>query len=435
MNRLRFEPSQQIELIHADADIAINGWDQPSIELVLDGELDQCTAEQAHNTLSLTSHAALALHIPAVTAVHVQQIFGDLLLRDLDGEIAVDNAHGDISIRGGTAEISVQEAHGSLTAMRGTGSITADLVHGDVQLVEMAGGQLNHVHGDLHARSIAGDLELGDVSGDIGVRNLGGSFRLERGHGRLQAYDLHGGLQASHLAGDLSLKTVLDPGQVYRARTQGDIRARFPADTSAHFDLSSNGTVSARLPTVERQEPTRVIGQTGKGEAKVILQAEGDLWVYIQGQDKDTFDAWQTIDSISTQIEAEIAQHLGKMSVDANTQRQIDQAIRQADQELAQAQRRLEQETQRAQERARRVQEKAAKAAKRAQERIARASRSWGVTIDTGSSLFGPPLPQDHPSAKSSPISGEEQLAILKMLQEKKISVEEAERLLEALEG
>jgi hypothetical protein len=165
------------------------------------------------------------------------------------------------------------------------------------------------------------------------------------------------------------------------------------------------------------------------------LQANGDLWVQMQEQTQDEYDAWQAMASISARIEAEIAQHLGKMSVDASTQREIDRAIRKAEQELAQAQRHLEQETLRAQEQARRAQEKAAKAARRAQERIARRSRSWGVTIDTESGLFGPRPPRRRGRPRHTHASPAEQLAILRMLQEGKISVDEAEELLRALEG
>ena len=435
MNTLRFEPSQHIELLQADADIAISGWDQPAIELTLDGDLDQCTAEQGQDTLTLTSTAALAIYIPSTTAVHITQISGDLLLRALNSEIAVDIIHGDVSIREGAASVAIQEIHGGLAAKGLAGPLAANLVHGDVQLVDVREGHLGHILGNVHARSIARDLVLGDVSGDISVRSVAGAFTLERGHGSMQAYDLHGGLQANHLAGDLSLKTSLQPGHTYAAQTEGEIRARFPADTSARFDLKSESLVTTRLPSLERQEPTHVIGQAGAGEAEVILQADGDLWVQVQGQHDDAFDAWQAMDSISARIEAEIAEHLGKMNVDAATQREIDKAIRQAEQELAQAQRHLEQETQRAQARTQRARQQAAKAAKRAQEHIARQSRSWGVTIDTGAGLFGPPPPRPHGSPKTTRASAEEQLAILKMLQEGTISVKEAEELLKALEG
>jgi hypothetical protein len=316
-----------------------------------------------------------------------------------------------------------------------TGPLSVHLIRGDVQLVEATGARLEQVTGTVHARSIAGDLELGDVAGDITVRDVAGALRLERGHGSLQAHELRGGLEVAHVAGDLSLKTILHPGQVYRAQAGGEIRARFPAETSARFDLQSNTLVSARLPTLEKQEPKQVIGQAGDGKAEVILQADGDVWAQVHGHHEEHADAWQTMDTISARIEAEIAQHLGQMNVDAATQREIDKALRKAEQELARAQQNLERETQRAQERAQRAQEKAAQAARRAQERIARKSRSWGVTIDTGAGLFGPPTPRHHGHPSPPRTSAEEQLAILKMLQERKISVEEAEELLKALEG
>jgi hypothetical protein len=176
-----------------------------------------------------------------------------------------------------------------------------------------------------------------------------------------------------------------------------------------------------------------VVGRAGDGEAKVTLHASGDLWVQlrIQGQNEDLLDAWQELDSVSARIEGEIAEHLGRMTVDAVTQGQIDSAMRQAERELAQAQHRLEQETLRAQERTRRAQKLAAKAARRARERIARTSRSWGVTVDTG--LFGQPSRTPTRKHGPAPVSREEQLAILKMLQENKITPEEAESLLRAL--
>jgi len=435
VNTLHFEPSRHLELVQADSDLAITGWDQPSIELTLDGGPDQCTVQREEDSLIVSSQAALAIQVPQTTSIHILQVFGDLLLRELGGDISVDTSHGDISIRGGSARVSVQETHGSLAAKGLAGPLIVSHVRGDVQLVDILCGQLKEVRGSLHAHSITNDLELGNVGQDISVRSILGLLKIQNGHGSLHAHDLHGGLQADCIDGDLSLTAVPSTGQVYQAYSGGAIRARFPAETSARFDLKSDSLVSARLPTSEKQEPTQVIGQAGAGEADVILEAKSDLWVQMQDQIEGGVDAWQTLDSISSRIEAEIAQHLGKMNVDATTQREIDRAIRQAEQELAQAQRQLDRETERARERARRAQELAAKAAKRAQERIARKSRSWGVTIGTESGLFGPPPPRHPHRPHSSRATAEEQLAILKMLQENKISVQEAEDLLQALEG
>lgn len=435
MNTIRFSASRHLHLARAEADLAITGWDRPTIELTLDGDPDEFTAEQQEDTLAVTSQAALALRIPRTISIHVEQVLGDLLLRDLDDEIIVDTARGDVSIRGGAAALSLQEVHGSLTAKGLSGLLTARQVHGDVQLFDLPDAHLAQVHSTVHARSVANCLDLGSVGGDISVRSISGALKIADVQGSLDAYDLRGGLEAGHIGGDLSLQAVPSPGQVYRAHAEGTIRAHFPAKTSARFNLKSETLVSADLPVLERKEPTHVVGQAGGGEAAVILQAGSDLWMRLQEKPDDESEAWHMLNSISARIGAEVAQHLGKMTVDAATQREIDNAVRKAEQELAQAQRQLERESQRAQELAHRAQEKAAQAARRAQERIARQSRSWGITTDRGLGLFGPPPPQRHNKPPVPSVSPDEQLAILKMLQENKISVQEAEALLKALEG
>jgi hypothetical protein len=101
---------------------------------------------------------------------------------------------------------------------------------------------------------------------------------------------------------------------------------------------------------------------------------------------------------------------------------------------MEQARQASERETERAQEKiskARQKLERKLEAARRKQEIKAQAAqrrarvhskRSWGYDTPT------PPTPPD-------PVSEEERLMILNMLEQKKISLEEAEQLLAALDG
>ncbi len=421
MDTLRFKASPRIEIEQADGEAAITGWDQDAIELTLDGDADQCVAEQQADTLFISSRAALAINLPKSTVIHIGQVSGDLLVRDVDGAISVDTAYGDVSLRSGTAAVEIDQAHGTLAAEQWMGVLSINETHGDAHLTRVGTAHLGQVHGFVHARDVAGTLKMGVVNGDVRVREVAGPLVLERARGYFQGQDLHGGLDAHQVGGDLALKTAVMPGASYRARAAGQIRARFPAETSARFRLEARGTISAQLPQIEQQEPGRVTGLAGEGEAEVVLYADGDLFARVQGQPESESDAWTAMDSISAQIESEIAEHLGKLNVDAMTQREIDKAMRKAEQEIAKAQRQLERETHRAKEQARRAQEKAARAARRAQEKVARKSRKWGIAAETGPSLFGPPLPPHSRPPKPQGPSEKEQLSVLKMLQENNI--------------
>jgi DUF4097 and DUF4098 domain-containing protein YvlB len=435
VDTLRFEASPRIEIEQADGEAAISGWDQDTIELTLDGDADQCVAEQQEGILLISSHAALAINLPKSTAVHIGQVSGDLLVREIDGPISVDTAYGDVSLRSGTAAVTIDQAHGTLAVEQWMGALSIGEAHGDAHLTRVGSVQLGQIHGFVHARDVAGELQMGVVNGDVRVREVAGPLVLEHSRGYFQGQDLHGGLDAHQVGGDLTLKTAVTPGLSYRARATGQIRARFPADTSARFHLEAKGAISAQLPQIEHHEPGRVAGQAGGGEAEIVLHADGDLFARVQGKQEGESDAWTAMDSISAQIELEMAEHLGKLNVDAMTQREIDKAMRQAEKEIAKAQRELERETRRAEEQTRRAQERAARAARRAQEKVARKSRRWGIAAETGPSLFGPPPPPHSRPPKPKGPPAKEQLAVLKMLQEKKISPAEAEMLLRALEG
>ena len=78
MSDFRFEPVERIELGQAEGDVAIKGWDEPAIELTVDGGEDQCAVEAQEQTLVLSScSASLALHVPElVYAVRHPQISG-----------------------------------------------------------------------------------------------------------------------------------------------------------------------------------------------------------------------------------------------------------------------------------------------------------------------------------------------------------------------
>ena len=81
---------------------------------------------------------------------------------------------------------------------------------------------------------------------------------------------------------------------------------------------------------------------------------------------------------------------------------------------------------------ARRAAKQAEEAARRMEQKFSR--RGPKVNVDVGRWSWDL-SPKGVPMPSKPPVSEEERMAILKMLQEKKITAEEAEKLLAALEG
>lgn len=435
MDKLVFEAPQgtTVRIMRVDGDALIQGWDQDTVEIVVDGEADQCTVEQEGETLSVVSHAALSVSLPGDAMVDVEDVNGDLVLRELTGPVSVSMVHGETLVHSGRAAVSLRSVYGDLTVDGVHGSLSVSEAHSDVRLNKVnAPITLGAVHGDVRARSVRSTLEMGVVDGDVRVRGADGLVSIEEGRGDLGGSELRGGLDARLIKGMVTLKTPVIPGTVYRARAESDIVARFPEETSARFTLQAKGDLHARLPQVDEKSEGRLIGRTGDGETEVELTAGGDLSVRIRGHDgqhRQDFDFDLGAD-ISAQIEAQIAESLSAIDIDALAQREIEKAMHKAEREIEKAQLRAERHRHEAEERIQRAQERAARAARRAQEKMSHRSYRWAGSLGGRGHGFEAGRRAPKPQATE-----EEQLAILKMVQEGTITTEQAEMLLSALEG
>jgi len=413
-----------LQLHYASGDAAIKGWDQDQVQVTIDGSPDQCTVEEHEGTLTIDAHAPISVRVPRRATVQTGQVSGDLLLRDLDGTVSVDTVHGDLSLKSGSGPVSIVEVHGDVAAEGLGGPFSLNQAHADVRLIGVSAAKLGQIHGSVRVRG-AGQVELGSVSGDVRATDVAGPISLEVGRGDFRGKALRGGMRVHEIKGDLHIKTALTPGQSYSGRAAGDVVARFPPDASAHLELEAGGVLRTNLPDIEWVDDHRAVGQVGDGGASVSLYAGRDLSVKMQQSDEPG-DLASLARELSAQIEAEVYGHIGQMDAAAGVRREIDQALRKAERELRKAQRGVERKAARHQERARRIQERAERAARRAQTRLRRTAHRWGTSGPTRSSVS---------RERAQPASKEEQLAILRMLQEKKITPEQAEMLFDALEG
>ncbi|MBN1580978.1 MAG: hypothetical protein JXA89_09775 [Anaerolineae bacterium] len=444
MNKVQYQVSDRdvLDLVRADSDVAIKGWDEDFVELSLDGEIEDCQVEQQEGTLVINSQVALAVSVPCEMHVHIGQVRGDLVASNLESELSVEEAYGDCDLRSSSAKISIGSVRGSLDVEETANTLTVKEARSDVRLTNTVGfAELGQVGGDFRARDVGGGLKLGTIQGDARVRDARGVVTIEEAVGDFRGTDLRAGMNV-HVRGDLTLKTVLAPDTDYLGSADGDISAHVPADSSARFTLKAKGGISTRLLRVEEMESGCVEGQMGDGEARVVLESDGHLalkpiggWDGEFGEFGANFGEFGTHfgESIAAQVEAQIAEQLQGMHFDDLARVEMEKAMAKLERDMAKIQhragehaRQAEELARQAHEKARRVQEKARRAAGRAARRQAeKRGRQFHIQMSA-----------DHLGQRARPkVSQEEQLSILRMLQEGKISAEEAEMLLKALEG
>jgi hypothetical protein len=301
--------------------------------------------------------------------------------------IEAETVGGDFAITGIEGEVAVRTVGGDVVGRR-SGQLTFETVGGSASIRAVAGhlsvdsmggdARIDGVEGDARLRSIGGDLKLAQASGVVDI-NAGGDARV--------AFSPHGKQESSIAAG-------------------GDIDCHLGAEASVEVYLSVGGDLRLAVPSEMESTSKGSIVKLGKGEATLKLSSGGDLNLRSGGEGVNL----DLGDAIAARIGAEMQAEMAELEVqlrdfgdrvesDFNTER-------------------IAQKMQRAVDKAQRKAEKARNRAERKMNKLS----TRQVDINFG-------------RQKRSSSMEEERLMILRMIEQGKISVEEAETLLQALEN
>jgi hypothetical protein len=296
-----------------------------------------------------------------------------------DSQVHILTVNGDMSVRGLTGDFEADLANGDV-AIRDVGAVTLGAVESDFSLRGAQGEvHVKSVGGDASLREVTGGLTLDSVSDDLAIRGVGGNLKVD-------------------VDADVVVHLDPKPGQEYSVVAGDDIMLVLPEEANATLTLSGD-KINLHLPNVHPEDSTSRVVTLGDGSAEIKLDAGGD--VLVTGRR----DAAESAD--------EFGNFAGMMFDWGSWGREMGQDWGNIGREIG------ERVSRQAQQAARRAERKVRKAAGRRHARM-----KWTWNMDN--------MPK---APMHEPVSEEERMTILRMLAEKKITSEEAEQLLSALEG
>ncbi|HVN14231.1 MAG TPA: hypothetical protein VMT73_00700 [Anaerolineales bacterium] len=319
-----------------------------------------------------------------------------------DGNLVSVSSQDDLSLRVPRgASVSIKSVSGDM-ALRGiSGSVELGAVGGDLSMRDVGSVAISTIQSDFSLRDAKGSLSVQNIGGDVSVRNVDGSVELTSIADDLTLRDVRGNVNAT-VGGDVVLYLNPTSDQMYNVTAGDDILLVLPLTVNATLTLQAD-EIDIDWPGVKAdEEATQRVLAFGNGAAKINLNAGSDIRVSSDVGAGESADEYGNFAGMMFDW-SDFGQQLG----DRISQR-VENATRRA--------------TQQAERAARRAEQKVRNAHIRANVGVGR----WNWNIEPGS--FPPVPPRE-------PVSEEERMAILKMLQEKKITAEEADKLLAALEG
>jgi SHOCT-like domain len=398
-------PEVFIETIQGN--LQLKGWDRS--EVSVKAQPDDLNLEEQEDVLHLSCQGDCMVRLPSGATVRVGKVQGEARFKYLDDALQIDQIAGNLTLRN-LAEVQVQSVDGALYARNIAGDLFAE-----------------RISGNASARNIQGRCQLAKVDGNLDLRGVEDSLEAEcSGNARLRLYTLDGDSYSLEAGGNLSVEIPPDANLDIKLHSAGEsIRLRLAGQTQ-------NLTASSHELTLGGGGAAMQLDAGGS----ILLQA-GPAGGFGQNDEPDIDEDFVDFsDQISQQVEAQmqavtrqINEQLASLTASMN---QFGFSEEQRERILEQARSSSERAAERAQEQARRVQEKLERKLEAARRRSEmknrhaerRTRRSFNVEIGVQTA---------EPTSES--VSDEERLMILRMLEQKKISLTEAEALLDALEG
>ena len=474
-----------------EGNLVIRGWERPEV-LINYGDEESLTLNQSEGAISLRCEEDCAIQTPHGTTLIVQRAEGDSQIYGVHGDITIERVEGNLQLRE-LSSVTLEQAEGDFLAKQIHGNLRVQQVDGNANIADVQGSfQAEQIEGDAQIATVQGEVKLEQVSGNLRLRDVGpttlgqveGDVSAKQVRGELRAQNISGNATVTRIQGDFMAESVegdlavnsnegnvmanvqgnaalqlnLAPGHEVRIKAEGDIACQVAADANAKVTLTSEGEIIvSKLNAPTRRAEGELTFALGTGEASLVLMAEGNITLSgarIGGQPGGEFDADFNFGAdfsrefgtraadFAQQIAGQIEQQVGVLTrqldeklanlgsgdeIATRVQEKVQAAMRRAEQQLGEAMRNAER--------------RAAEAERRATEmdtRQRKREQGWGFTPPYPPAPPRPPVPPTPPKApkaKSNNVNDEERLMILRMVSEGKLSVEQAEQLLAALNG
>jgi len=382
-----------ITVTECRGNLVVRGSEERRITLHVQGRADDVALEREGETFTLVARASCFLTCPPATTLTVGAARRNLKVEGLEGPVTASTVHGNATLRG------------------------------------VGPTALEQVFGNLNARHVMGDLSVQTTKGNARVRQVEGSLSLDQVGGNLVTEGLQGGLTAEKVRGNARLRPPFSTGATYQLSANGNLTVRLPADTSLRLDLRANGGIRSHIPGLVLEGTEREAqGVLGTGEASLEAQIAGRISLRslrLSGEPEEgtaeglPLDFLDDLEGLGEQIETSIASAMAEVEarLEESLGRIDDQGLR----------RQVEREAERAMRKAEHVagqaRRKAELEAERARLRAERAERRWRRASGQ----------RERPRRGSA--TDEERMRVLRLVEEGKVTPEQAADLLAALEG
>jgi hypothetical protein len=345
----------------------------------------------------VTVNASCSMTVPEKSSLEIEKGMGSIKISGVHNKIGIEKALGNL-VLDDVDEVQVEKVGGSFS-VNGAGDVQVEKVGGNLVLSGLDSFKGEKIGGSCKAKGISGDFSLEKMGGGCKAQAIAGVLHLEKLGGSFsgQQVTLIGEL---HAGGDIQLKGFDLEGKGLALKAGGNIRLEVGESfEGARFEMRSGGrNIRVKLGQDDISVGDGHYEYQMEGAARRIeLAAGGSVFLGELGEPGEDL-----LGDLSEHFKYE------ESPLSELIRERVESATRRAEAKVKAAEVRLDQ----------------------MRERVEK-HRGFNIDLDLDGE---PPVPPVSRQAGKKGPSDEERLMILQMLQDKKITVDEAEKLFKALE-
>lgn len=276
---VRVTPVEDQEQMECEVRLAVYAGSREQAQRVLDDYqliVRRVTGGSAYlgSKFSVPS-AVYRIRVPLQFNLDLETQAGNLIVRDLQGDLRAASAAGEIRTGKVRGNVRVETAGGNLELGNIEGRLEARTAGGCVRVgdvegnavIESGGGHIitGRIRSDVRAQTAGGDIVLHGAGADVSVQTAGGQIRVGETRGSLRAQTAGGSIRLDAVQGPIRVETAGGSIDLYQ------VLSGVQASTAA-------GRILAKFAaTAESFAPSAL--QTAVGDVEVYLPANLPLTI------------------------------------------------------------------------------------------------------------------------------------------------------------
>lgn len=410
---LKISKADPIIHIKAYGGVVIRGVEQDEVQCEIEApQLATLMEDGGH--VYITANSSCELTIPINASIDMEKGMGSVSISNVKNKIEIEKVLGNlVLVDVGAAQI--ERVGGNFSVKNASGRIYLEKINANLVIDGVESFHCEKVGGNAIIKGVTGKFYLTKTAGNFKAEDIPGSMQFERANGSItvRSVNVKGDLRAD---GDIRLININFDDDL-DLKAGGDIVIQVSEDfPGASLDLRSGGQkITLRTGDVDMQlNDSTLEYQLGSNTRELFASAGGNIEI-LEGFDPNE----EIIGDVSSHLTFE------ETALSELIRERVTSATRRADAKVRITEKRLEQ-----------MQDRVEKL-RGINLNLDVNGKKISLTSDNPSVPPIPPIPPVPPVTRPAGEKGasdEERLMILKMLQDKKITVDEAEALFKALE-